>query len=187
MKKHFIIASILLLAAACTKQAVAPAASRQNQPATTTPQQATSTAMSLPIKYNNSQYGFIFSLPADWQRLLRLYKAMAGLSVGRNGRLLKSDLWAGNLYPQPESGPRRSLMKISLLWFLPWTNGVKSSRKKSAYRPRRLGQPNLAATKRMFLPCRRGMITILASGMKKWKKLCKTIRLPDIDRIREYL
>jgi hypothetical protein len=70
MKKTFFIVPILLLAAACSKQpaVVLPVPSQpvQIQPATTTPTQATSTTSALPVKYNNSQYGFIFSLPADW-------------------------------------------------------------------------------------------------------------------------
>jgi len=72
-KKFFIIATILLLSAACNKQA-APVSvgqnqtpSANNQTATTTPNQATTTTISLPIKYNNTQYGFIFSLPEDWK------------------------------------------------------------------------------------------------------------------------
>lgn len=68
MKKYFIIASILFLAAACSKQAqVVQNVPAQNQPITTTPEQATTTSLSLPIKYDNSQYGFTFSLPADWK------------------------------------------------------------------------------------------------------------------------
>ena len=71
MKKSFLIATIFLLAAACSKQQPvtipsAPEQPVQIQPATTTPTQATSTVMSLPVKYNNTQYGFIFSLPVDW-------------------------------------------------------------------------------------------------------------------------
>jgi hypothetical protein len=62
MKKYFIIALILLLASGCVKQAVAPA---QTPPAQS--QTPTSTPISLPVEYNNTQYGFIFSLPADWQ------------------------------------------------------------------------------------------------------------------------
>jgi hypothetical protein len=38
-----------------------------NKPVTSTPEQASTTPLSLPIKYNNTQYGFIFSLPADWK------------------------------------------------------------------------------------------------------------------------
>jgi len=73
MKKLFIIATILFLSAACSKQpAVSPVPIQnnpdQNQPATSRPQQATSTPISLPVKYDNTQYSFIFSLPANWQR-----------------------------------------------------------------------------------------------------------------------
>jgi hypothetical protein len=67
MKKYIIIASILLLASACGKQTVSTNPPDQSPPATTSPGQATSTAASFPVKYNNAEYGFIFSLPADWQ------------------------------------------------------------------------------------------------------------------------
>jgi hypothetical protein len=107
MKRTFVIASILLLAAACNAKPinqdhfssrdacekstgkacgfawcdVLPCPknsnywfplsnqpqSNQNQTATTTPVQASSTQISLPVKYDNTEYGFVFSLPADWQ------------------------------------------------------------------------------------------------------------------------
>lgn len=82
MKKYFIIASIFLLAAACSKQQppaeTAPVS--QNQPATSTPEQATTTPLSLPIKYNNTQYGFIFSLPEDWQGYKIIIQSSGGWS-----------------------------------------------------------------------------------------------------------
>ena len=72
MKKIFVIASVLLLAAGCskTKPVVIQPAPVQTQPASPDANQggpATTTTLSLPIKYNNKQYGFIFSLPQGWK------------------------------------------------------------------------------------------------------------------------
>jgi hypothetical protein len=65
----------------------------QTRPATSTPPtQATSTALSLPVKYNNTQYGFIFSLPADWQ----------GYSV-------YTKQWTGNPLPMSDSNAKQAI------------------------------------------------------------------------------
>lgn len=102
MRKYFVIASIFLLATGCAKQPVLPSAGRggqpliqtapisQNQPAqnqaTSTPDQtATSTTISLPVKYDNAQYGFIFFLPADWQGYSILNKTWQGTPAASEG------------------------------------------------------------------------------------------------------
>jgi len=64
MKKILFIASILLLSASCHNQvAVSPAPVPAPAPS---PQPASSTSLDLPVKYDNTQYGFTFSLPQDW-------------------------------------------------------------------------------------------------------------------------
>lgn len=62
MKKYFIIAGFILLAA-CAKQPMEVRPERPN----TAPVQNAAAPLSLPVKYENKEYGFIFSLPADWQ------------------------------------------------------------------------------------------------------------------------
>jgi hypothetical protein len=82
MKKYFIVASILLLAASCSKQpgsvvtypTPTPTAVATPSPTPT----ATSTILSLPLTYNNSDYGFKFSLPADWQGFTTLTQTWTG-------------------------------------------------------------------------------------------------------------
>ncbi len=67
-KRYFLICVIFLLATGCSQSASVK--NVQKQPVTSTmPEVSTSTikSLSLPIKYNNKKYGFIFSLPADWQ------------------------------------------------------------------------------------------------------------------------
>ena len=84
MKKLFISVAILFLAGACSRQPAVvqpvPTASQpsQTQPATTTPVQATTTSIALPIKYDNTQYGFVFSLPVDWSGFSTYATAWSG-------------------------------------------------------------------------------------------------------------
>ncbi len=69
--KFIIVGTIILLAGACSRQSDVKPVPVVTQPsqnqATTTPPQATTTTLSLPIKYNNTEYSFTFSLPADWK------------------------------------------------------------------------------------------------------------------------
>ena len=81
MKKYFILASMLFLAASCSKQP----ATVINYPAPTPTQAAmatpTPTATSSPssaVVYNNTQYGFTFSLPADWQGFTTVSETWTG-------------------------------------------------------------------------------------------------------------
>jgi hypothetical protein len=62
----------------------APSQNKANQIqlATGTPTRATSMPLSLPVKYNNQQYGFIFSLPADWQGYSIYAKQWDGCPLG---------------------------------------------------------------------------------------------------------
>ena len=64
---------------------VSDAPPAQNQTAATTPATATPTSLSLPIKYNNSQYGFTFSLPADWQGYTVFTKQWTGYPLTTSG------------------------------------------------------------------------------------------------------
>jgi len=88
----FVSITILLLASGCARKQPPPPAApvsqnqpQQNQPATSTPEQATTTPLSLPIKYNNTQYGFIFSLPADWKGYSIYTKQWGGCPLAKDG------------------------------------------------------------------------------------------------------
>jgi hypothetical protein len=62
---------------------LAPTANQatQNQQPTTTPEQSTSTPLSLPVKYDNTEYGFVFSLSTGWQGYSVYTKQWAGCSL----------------------------------------------------------------------------------------------------------
>src|SRR6185369_11350326 len=91
MKKYIIISAIFLLAAGCKAQQQVinyPPPVEQSKPpvATTTPEEATSTPLLLPLKYNNTQYGFIFSLPETWLGYSIVYDVWTGDRIDSAGR-----------------------------------------------------------------------------------------------------
>jgi hypothetical protein len=90
MKKYLILIPVLLLAASCSKQTVItnPNPPVETQPASSTPVQTpTSTPLLLPVKYDNTKYGFTFSLPADWQGFSTYTSTWTGTNISTGSQM----------------------------------------------------------------------------------------------------